>query len=265
MGYKFTLLKTGGSSGSTGGGYVFKRLSTKYYPPTIESHDGDYGIIIYENTQNGDRTKAYNVYISHSNKLVDNVLRTGNTSYCSYTGYSVYVKAVDEDGNESEASNVVSPATCFVAGTAVLMADNTYKMIEEIVVGDKVKSYNFKVNTYCAGEVTRVAVGYTNRLAMVTYSNSTFVVMSEGHPLYTKDGWHSITNKNDYPTLTVGDYVLCGSTYIEITDIQTFDVENTAVYSLEVAVNYKNETLEGAYFAGFGGMAMATHNGGMGD
>lgn len=258
MAMKFTPLYSD-SIVKTNNGLVFKELTTTeiYYAPTVYP-ESPQGIIIYENEMNGNRTVSYNIYDT-DNTRIDNVLKTtdgtswGGTTYCC-------VKAVDANGIESQVSDWVSPATCFVAGTAVLMADNTYKMIEEIAAGEQVKSYNFKTNAYCVGTVSEAVVGTTNRLAMVTYSNSTYVVMSEGHPLYTEDGWHSITNKNGYPTLEVGDKVLTGSSnYLEITDIQIIETEGTSVYSLAVTIDYKDEVLEGTYFAGLGSMTMATH------
>jgi hypothetical protein len=68
--------------------------------------------------------------------------------------------------------------------------------------------------------VTQLVTGYTDRIASIMFDDGDIIVMSEGHPLYTKDGWHSLTNQNGYPTLKIGDTVVCmygGTT--KITDI----------------------------------------------
>ena len=132
------------------------------------------------------------------------------------------------------------------------MADGSYKMIEEIVAGDKVQSYNIETGEYCEGTVTEVITGYTTRIAMVLFADSNYVAMAESHPLYTEDGWHSITNKDGYPTLVVGDKVLGINGYVEIEQLQVVDAEPTMVYSLSVSVG---ETA-GVYFAGAGVMAL---------
>ena len=165
-----------------------------------------------------------------------------------------YVIAVATNGDISERSEVVKVGSCFVEGTPVFMADATYKMIEEVQVGDEVKSYNFKTSTYCKGTVTKVAKAYTTRIAMVAFkkrnSENITIAMAEGHPLYTKDGWHSLTNENGYPTLAVGDEVFCQYGYNRIIDIQVVDTDPTIVYSLGVTVSNGADMFDGVYFAG---------------
>lgn len=232
------------------------------YPPMIEMITGETFYII-DNPLNEDRVVSYNIY-EEDGTFVRNVLKTSDKmeEKINYVG-DFKIKAVDFYGNMSDFSDAFH-ITCFVAGTAVLMADNSFKVIEEIQVGEKVKSFNFKNNAYCVGEVTKVATGYTNKLAMVTFDNYEYVVMSQGHPLFTRDGWHSITNKDGYSTLVVGDEVLCGEKYRKIIDIQLIDTEPIMVYSLGVTVSNGKEKYDGTYFAGMG-MTMAIHCGGSHD
>lgn len=213
----------------------YEAANAVLYAPEISATNND-GQILISDTVNGDNVVSYNVYKSSNNGYVTNVARTGTqTSVYIDNGVSAYVKAVDSSGNESEASNIIKTKECFVAGTPVLMADGTYKMIEEIEAGDKVRSYDISTGEYVEGTVTEVVSGYTNRLAMVLFSDSNYLVMAEGHPLYTLDGWHSITNKDGYPTLVIGDKVLGAYGYVEIVDLQVIDVEPTMVYSLAVS------------------------------
>jgi hypothetical protein len=234
--------------------------------PALTSDVGTDTLHIFDNVGNRNIVVSYNIYHSHNNNYIGNVLKSGmETVIYIYDLVSegrpdVVAKAVDANGNLSGASNNV--ATCFVAGTPVLMADNTYKMIEEVQVGDKVKSYNFKTKAYCKGTVTKVATGYTNRIAMVLFEDGSYVAMSEGHPLYTRDGWHSITNKDGYPTLVIGDEVLCQSKYVAIQDIQVVDTTPTMVYSLGVTISNGENMYDGAYFASTGrSVTIATHGG----
>lgn len=158
------------------------------YAPEISATEND-GQILISDTVNGNHVISYNVYTSENNGYVTNVARTGTqTSVYIDHGTSAYVKAVDGSGNESAASNIITTHICFVAGTPVLMADGTYKMIEEIEAGDKVRSYDISTGEYVEGTVTEVVYGYTDRLAMVLFSDSNYLVMAEGHPLYTLDG-----------------------------------------------------------------------------
>lgn len=240
------------------------------YPPTIgtgsPSAAAASGIYIVDNPANAGKTVSYNVYLEDGT-YYGNILKTAETMSIAGSsgtpgGCNVYVKAVDGYGYVSKPSNIAWSNTCFVAGTPISMADGTYKMIEEVQVGDEVKSYNFKTSTYCNGTVTKVATGYTTRIAMVLFEDGNYVAMSEGHPLYTRDGWHSITNKDGYPTLVIGDKVLGKSTYVAIQDIQVVDTEPTIVYSLGVTVSNGEDMFDGAYFAGIGNMTLSTHSGG---
>lgn len=129
---------------------------------------------------------------------------------------------------------VIQNSTCFPAGTPVLMADGSQKLIETTEVGDKVKSFDLDTYEYGEAEVTEVVTGYTNRMAMLLFSDNSYVAMAEGHPLYTTDGWKSI-NKEGYPVLQVGDKVLGANGYVEIIDLQVVDCEPTIVYSLSIS------------------------------
>jgi hypothetical protein len=66
--------------------------------------------------------------------------------------YQDYIS--DED--ESPISFPVSHPTCFIAGTQITMADESYKNIEDIIVGDTIKSYNVTTREIVNTTVTKV-------------------------------------------------------------------------------------------------------------
>lgn len=225
------------------------------YAPTVAMGSGGASIEITDNNPDG-VTVSYNIYRVSTGTLARTITRTAavqEQGMADGGGVLYQVSAVDADGNESALSEPAE-SSCFVAGTPILMADGSYKMIEEIIAGDKVQSYDIETGKYCEGTVSEVATGYTTRIAMVLFADSNYVAMAESHPLYTEDGWHSITNKDGYPTLVVGDKVLSINGYVEITQLQVVDAESTMVYSLSVSVGER----AGVYFAGAG--VMALHN-----
>lgn len=168
-----------------------------------------------------------------------------------------YIQAVTFDGFVTDKSEIIHYGECFPAGTPVLMADGTQKMIETIQVGDYVKAHNIETNKFFASRVTEVKLAYTERLAMVLAEGDIYFAMAEGHPVYTIDGYHSITNKDGYPTLVVGDKMLTVNGYKEILEIQVVDTnEPVVVYSL--CLDNKN----GNYFVGQSATAVETHSGG---
>lgn len=76
-----------------------------------------------------------------------------------------------------------STACCFDPEANVLMHDNSYKKIKDIVVGDLVKNQSNEINTVLQIETPIVG----NRL-MYKF-NDRFAFVSEEHPLMTTEGW----------------------------------------------------------------------------
>ena len=58
--------------------------------------------------------------------------------------------------------------------------------------------------------------------------------MTDYHPLYTKDGFYSITNKDGYDTLVVGDVVKTANGWSEIVEIELYEIEPMDVYNLNI-------------------------------
>lgn len=130
---------------------------------------------------------------------------------------------------------------CFVAGTKVLMADGTTKNIEDVKVGDNVLSYNESTNEYENNVVLKLITNLnTTNLARVNLSDGTSIEMNEYHPIYTVEGWKSITNFKGYPTLTENDKILSiNGEYIEILSIERWIEEiPITTYNLSIANNH---------------------------
>lgn len=131
----------------------------------------------------------------------------------------------------------VNAWSCFVAGTQVLTSlDGETKNIEDMSIGDDVISYDV-VND----ENYKTTVSHTYKhsfaynMAKITCDDGTVLEMAESHPLYTKDGWKSLTNYKGYPTLCVGDIVKTIDDWSEIISIDRYALdEPTTVYTLNV-------------------------------
>jgi len=109
---------------------------------------------------------------------------------------SVYAYSLDE-------------SCCFVAGTPVLMADGSTKAIENIIIGDEVLTWNEEKKAYDTGVVVGLIVKEeTYDMARVTFADGTSIEMNAYHPIYTQEGWKSLTGYNDLPILQVGDKAL---------------------------------------------------------
>jgi hypothetical protein len=115
------------------------------------------------------------------------------TGLIDYTPYFVRAYATSSAGTEY--GNQVSFTTaCFIAGTKITLYDGSFKNIEEIVVGDKVKSVNQVTMETVDRTVMRTIVNPpSNQLLKITFSNGTVNTNTKIHPYYVKGkGWSSV-------------------------------------------------------------------------
>jgi hypothetical protein len=127
--------------------------------------------------------------------------------------------------------------SCFVSGTQVLTSlDGETKNIEDIKTGDNVISYDIDNDKNYEAIVSATYVNDTTyNMAKVTCADGTILEMSHSHPLYTKDGWKSITRYHDYPELVVGDVVKTIDDWSEVVSIETYTLdEPVTTYTFNV-------------------------------
>ena len=97
-----------------------------------------------------------------------------------------------------------SPGGCFIAGTKVLLEDNTTKNIEDMQVGDTVIGKDGVVNT-----VKELRTHDFENYAIYTINGS--IEVSGNHPMLTTDGWKSCDSeagKNSHPILNPSELVI---------------------------------------------------------
>jgi len=123
---------------------------------------------------------------------------------------------------------------CFIAGTEILMADGTYKNIEDVIVGDKLRGSNNSINT--------VLILKPNNHSGKKYSiNGSGYFVTEGHPFMTQDGWKAfnptlameINPTLSIGKLSVGDYIVRENTYEKVNMID-YTENDERVYNFEL-------------------------------
>ena len=83
------------------------------------------------------------------------------------------------------------PGICFVAGTKVTMKDNSYKNIEDIEVGDLVKSWNEDTEIISDTKVTELFQPLHDDIVVLNF-NDTEIKNTFDHPYYVEGkGWSS--------------------------------------------------------------------------
>lgn len=148
--------------------------------------------------------------------------------------------------------------TCFVPGTKVSMYDNSLKNIEDIIVGDKVLSFNTSTSEFGVDKVVKLPKTLGNyKKIIATYEDGTTNEFSPAHPFYVDGkGWSSydltdglITGETegaptwssmDLKQLEVGDYCINNlNKKIKIVSLEETN-EYVGMYNLEHLSNNKN-------------------------
>jgi hypothetical protein len=75
---------------------------------------------------------------------------------------------------------------CFVAGTGILLANGTIKNIEDIQVGDRVKSYNEITKQIEYKTVTETFTSRQSEVIKITTSGNQTITVSTEHPFYVQ-------------------------------------------------------------------------------
>ncbi|MEM2121703.1 MAG: Hint domain-containing protein [Candidatus Woesearchaeota archaeon] len=112
--------------------------------------------------------------------------RFGNRPYCcKFERFHDPELSMGHDPELSEQS-------CFPAGVLVLMADWSYKPIEDVVPGDVVVSYDFENKKFSVSKVLEVESPIRDNLCVVRFNDSSFLNVTWDHPIFTLKGIKSI-------------------------------------------------------------------------
>ena len=110
----------------------------------------------------------------------------------NYTIY--YVRAYATNSAGTAYGNQQTFNACFVAGTKISMANGSIKNIEDVLVGDKVKSVDPETMQTVDKTVTRTLVNPpSDQLLSITFSNGIVNTNTKIHPYWVKGkGWSSV-------------------------------------------------------------------------
>jgi len=99
---------------------------------------------------------------------------------------------------EDVAINSKCFANCFIEQTPILIYNNEEKFIEDINVGDKVKSFDEEKNQFVVKEVDDIFTRpYEGDLIVLELENGEVVKCTPEHPFLTQRGWVEAKNLTD--------------------------------------------------------------------
>jgi len=119
--------------------------------------------------------------------------------------------------------------TCFLGGTKIAMADDSYKLIEEICIGDNVKSFDFENDCISEGRVTEVFHHKASEMTDYYLILNEFLKVTPNHEIYVDNEWRFAGS------LKVGDKLGTDDDLFEITSIKKV-YEQLPSYNFEVAI-----------------------------
>lgn len=107
----------------------------------------------------------------------------------------VYNVKVVENNHNFFANNLLVHNRCFVAGTKITLPDGEYKNIEDVVVGEKVLTYNESTGETELGIVGDLKIHNVEDVIDLVFDDTTSITTTPEHPFFVKEkGWVEAKN-----------------------------------------------------------------------
>jgi hypothetical protein len=141
-----------------------------------------------------------------------------------YTKAGEYLAEISNPGGVGTGA-IPAPPQCFLSGTKITMDDGKEKNIEDIIIGDSVKSFNTDINEVIDSIVTEI---FTHSDTKEYYIINNNLKVTGEHPIWINNEWKEVN------TLKIEDELLKldGSK----TSIKSIEIikDNVTVYNFEV-------------------------------
>ncbi len=156
-------------------------------------------------------------------------------------------------GSTDTSENTQGGYSCFIAGTKITMSDGTFKNIEDVVVGDKVKGHKND------NEVIKLDPTLLATRKLYSFNNNDHYFFTSEHPFMTEEGWKSIkpekTKERDgvelyeqlKGELKIGDKLVTDKGLIEITNIESKKMNNPEMPLYNFNVSNDNSYIADGY------------------
>jgi hypothetical protein len=218
---------------------------------TLDSIVSDGYILIAVPRTNSSGDRIYSFY-DHGDQTITNVrlnepffisIEVSTYAYTKTSGITAISYDISNGnyvGMLSASSGSISiwPDCCFDGGSRVLLPNGATKALVDINIGDTVMSYNETTGAIEENKVTALRTVQLKRATEITLEDDTVIRMNIYHPLYTQDGWKSITRYNGLPELTIEDKLLNSEgEYIGIKSIENVVIDEATYYTLKVEGN----------------------------
>jgi intein/homing endonuclease len=140
------------------------------------------------------------------------------------------------NGSTAFHSVVSHNAPCFVEGTPILLSDGTQINIEDVKIGDKILSFDFKHNESKSCEVLNKFSRKVNTIVKYEFENGGTLLATLDHPIFVIDkGWSSYSDS------------LSNSLYSLEQSVQKIEIGDTVKFYNETQSLIKMDIVEGEF------------------
>lgn len=211
----------------------------KLWTKKIYNKEAGYGIIIsFEENMTWQDWLNSDYYYENTDLYWSN-----NALRCSFLEGSIYAPLNGYIDINADFSGAFQDC-CFIAGTQILISlSGQTQSIETINSGDQVVSYNIETGENYLTTVKKLILNKNStHMAKIKFDNGTIIEMTDYHPLYTINGWSSLT-KPEYRKLILGDIVKTNDGWSKIIDIEQYQL-NKPIITYTLDVRDSNEIME---------------------
>ena len=143
-------------------------------------------------------------------------------------------------------------AECVYPDSKILIdADGKTTLAKEIKENDNIAYYDFNENVVKIGKVSKVYVHKeATNFVKYTFEDGSYLQATDYHPIYTKEGWKSLTNRNGYEKPEEGDLVKTEKGWKKLINIEEYtgkedcyDFEIVSESGIKVDNYFANGTL----------------------
>jgi hypothetical protein len=153
------------------------------------------------------------------------------------------------NGSTAFNSLVTHNAPCFVEGTPILLEDGKYVNIENVKVGDRVLSFDFKNNESVGAIVLNIFSKKVDKVVKYKFESGKELIATEDHPIYViGKGWTSYSDslsntlyslEEPVKKIEIGDVIKLYNQTDVLADTEILEGEYT-VYNLSEVEKYHN-------------------------
>lgn len=147
---------------------------------------------------------------------------------------TVFNVKVVENNHNFFANNRLVHNRCFVAGTKITLFNGKYKNIEDVIIGEKVLTYNESSRETEPGIVGNLKVHNIKNVIDLVFNDSTLVTATPEHPFFVKEkGYVAARN------IKVGDVCIKDDkTFVTVVSVKEYSDLHTVYNLLSVSENH---------------------------